>query len=70
MYIEDFVKTCNLQFIHIYIGNEMCFNTFTQMYSSVFLIHLYDVILFQTLGLYSYEVNKDMQILCYNKRSF
>jgi hypothetical protein len=48
----------------------MCFNTFTQMYSNVFLIHFYDVILFQTLGLYSYEVNKDMQSLYYNKNIF
>lgn len=38
MYIKDFVKTFNLQILNI--GNEMCFNTFTQMYSSIWLCEL------------------------------
>ncbi len=41
-------------------GNESMFLTHLWSYSNIFFIHFYAIV-FQTLGLHSYEVNESMQ---------
>jgi hypothetical protein len=54
----DFVKTYNLKKNITYLKIKYIFNTFIYLFSNIFLVHLYDAIVSQTLHLHSCGINR------------